>query len=302
LTTASQTKVNWLHWLVVAALAFTWGSSFLFMKKGLEVFMPFQVAASRISITFLALLPLTIIYLRKVPKHLLKYIAFSGFLGSGFPAFFFATALTKLDSSVGGVLNTLTPVWAITIGIIIFKDRPSFQQIVGIVIGFFGACAIILFNSKKIDFSNLEYASLTIVATFCYGLNINLLKKYLNGVNPLHIAAISFLFIGPFAILYLLNTPFIDQIVQHPKGWQSLGYLTLLGVFGTALASIVFYYLIQKTSTLFAATTTYFIPLVAVLWGILAGEKVGIYHFIGLALILFGVFLVNFKWNKIIKR
>jgi drug/metabolite transporter (DMT)-like permease len=285
------------HWLVVALLALTWGSSFFLMKKSLVGLMPFQVAALRIAITSIALLPFTILNFRKVEPSKIKYIVLSGLMGSGIPAFFFATAQMHLNSSLAGVLNSLTPVWALFLGMLFFKMKTSFNQILGILLGFCGAASLVIFghHSNSLN-SEISYALLIVFATFCYGMNLNILKTYLVGINPMSIASMSFFFIGIPACIYLVGfTDLFHRIQSNPNTIPSLGYISILGVVGTATASIVFYYLVQKTSTLFGAITTYFIPVVAVGWGIYDSEPITFMHFIGLGLILFGVWMVTRK-------
>jgi drug/metabolite transporter (DMT)-like permease len=285
------------HWIIVALLALTWGSSFYLMKKSLVGLLPFQVAALRISITAIALLPFTILNFRKIERSKIKYIVLSGLMGSGIPAFFFATAQMHLNSSLAGVLNSLTPVWALFLGIVFFKMKTSAQQIIGILLGFFGAASLVVFGHHNNSLnSELQYALLIVIATFCYGMNLNILRTYLGGISPTSIASLSFFFIGIPAIIYLVGfSDLLERIHTNPKTLPSLGYISILGIVGTATASIVFYYLVQKTSTLFGAVTTYFIPVVAVGWGFYDNEPITYIHFIGLGLILFGVWMVTRK-------
>ena len=295
-TNENTTYKPW-HWIIVVLLALTWGSSFILMKKSLIGLLPFQVAALRIAITSIALLPFTILNFRKVERSKIKYIVLSGLMGSGIPAFFFATAQMHLNSSLAGVLNSLTPVWALFLGMLFFKLKTSFKQIVGILLGFCGAASLVVFGHHNNSLnSEISYAFLIVIATFCYGLNLNILRTYLVGINPLSIASLSFFFIGIPACIYLVGfTDLFERINTNPATLPSLAYISILGIVGTATASIVFYYLVQKTSTLFGAVTTYFIPVVAVGWGFFDNEPITIVHFIGLGLILFGVWMVTRK-------
>jgi drug/metabolite transporter (DMT)-like permease len=293
----TTTEYKAWHWIVVALLALTWGSSFILMKRSLVGLLPFQVAALRITITAIALLPFTILNFRKVEPQKIKYIILAGLLGSGIPAFFFTTAQMHLNSSMAGVLNSLTPVWALFLGMMFFKMKTSGLQIAGIFIGFCGAASLVVFGHHGGSLhTEIKYALLIVFATFCYGLNLNILRKYLVDVSPTSIASLSFFFIGIPAAIYLIGfTDLIYRIKTNPETLTSLGYIGILGVVGTATASIVFYILVQKTSTLFGAVTTYFIPVVAVAWGLLDKESITYIHFIGLGLILFGVWMVTRK-------
>ncbi len=297
-----ESSFNTLRWLIVAALALTWGSSFILMKHGLVGLLPVQVASLRICITALALLPFTITHFRKVEKSKIKFVVFSGLLGSGIPAFLFATAQTHLNSSLAGVLNTLTPVWALFLGIVLFKLKTTWLQIAGILVGFFGAASLVLFahhSAQQTLNSDMKYALLIVLATCMYGFNLNIMRKYLLGVKPIEIASLAFFFISLPVVVYLFGfTDFVERLNTNPQALPSLGFVSILAVVGTAIASLVFYWLVQKTSTLFAAITTYFIPVVAVIWGAIDGESITYLHFVGLGLILLGVWMVTFKKSK----
>jgi drug/metabolite transporter (DMT)-like permease len=103
----------------------------------------------------------------------------------------------------------------------------------------------------------------------------------------------SFFLIGPPAIIYLLTTDVSQTLTSHEFGYYSLGSVALLSLFGTVLASILFYYLVQRTSAVFGSSVTYLMPIVAVIWGMLDGEPVSMMHFVGMATILGGVYFAK---------
>ena len=105
-----KSNPKFLQILLLTSLVIIWGSSFILMKKGLEIYTPPQVAAIRMVVSFLCLLPFAIRHIKKVPKEKWKYIIAAGLCGNGIPAFLFTKAETGLSSSIAGVLNTLTPV------------------------------------------------------------------------------------------------------------------------------------------------------------------------------------------------
>ncbi len=88
-------------------------------------------------------------------------------------------------------------------------------------------------------------------------------------------------------------TGFFQNFEGTALQWQGLGYVTILGLIGTALAMILFYKLLQLSSAIFASTVTYLMPVVAVIWGLLDGESLSWVHAIGSALILGGVYLIQ---------
>ena len=143
------------------------------MKKGLESYSNYQVAALRIFITFIVLLPLIIKRLKKVTKENYIALLFVGFIGNGIPALLFTTAQTEINSSLAGMLNSITPLFTLLTGLFFFKSKIRFINIAGIIIGLFGAVGLMYKGSGNI-FSDISiYALLIIVANFCYGTNIN---------------------------------------------------------------------------------------------------------------------------------
>ncbi len=282
-------------WGLLLFLSLIWGSSFILIKKGLQVYTPDQVGTLRIFAAFLVLLPFAVTRLRRVQKHHWKYLALSGFTGSLGPALLFSTAGKHLDSAIIGALNAITPLFTLLIGIAFFSQRLSFWKSVGLFIGFMGSVGLIFVRQDgAFDLDVNSYVLLVIGATICYGINLNLIRNYLSDVKPLLITALSLLTVGPWAGAYLLSaTDFTYRFTTYEGGGLAFFYILLLGVGGTAIALILFNRLIQLSGTLFASSTTYLIPVVAFMWGVLDGEQLMAAHLVGMAAIVVGVLIVN---------
>jgi drug/metabolite transporter (DMT)-like permease len=286
-------KTTSIIFLVVLTLI--WGTSFILMKRGLKIFSAGEVGAIRVVAASLFLLPLTISRLRNLTtSHYLK-LFFSGLMGIFFPAFLFATAQTRMDSAITGILNSLTPMFTLIIGVIIFKQQFKVRALVGIVIGLAGTALLIISRTGgQVGGMNL-YALFVIAACVCYGVNVNFVKLKLADLDSITITSIALLLIGPLALIYLLGfSDFIPKI-STPGAGAALGYLLLLGVMSTSIATILFNRLIKISTPLFASSITYLIPIVAVMWGLLDGEQLAMGHFIGMVAIIGGVYLANKK-------
>ena len=96
-------------------------------------------------------------------------------------------------------------------------------------------------------------------------------------------------------IRVLLFSGFFQSFTGTAEQWEGLGYVSILAILGTAMAMILFYKLIQQTSAVFASTVTYLMPIVAVLWGLLDGENLDLWHLFGGFLILIGIYLIREK-------
>jgi drug/metabolite transporter (DMT)-like permease len=285
-----------ISWSILTGLALIWGSSFILIKRGLDYYSSSEVGALRISISFLVLSPFAISSIRKLSLHDWKYLSIVGLIGSGFPAFLFAKAQTGIDSSLAGILNSLTPLFTMIIGLGFFSMKIKWFNIAGVLIGLAGAIGLISISGGRSFEFNFQYAIYIIIATVCYATNVNLVKYKLRDVDALTITAFSFFIIGLPVLLYLLFfTEFIRQISTEPAALKGLGYIGILAVVGTALALIAFNRLVKMASPVFASSVTYLIPLVAVAWGAIDGEKMTPLAFLWMAVILLGIFLVNKK-------
>ncbi len=276
-------------------LSLIWGSSFILMKRGLEDFTPTQVAAIRLSAAFLCLFPFVMTHASKIKRHQWKYIFATGLLGNGIPAFLFTLAQTEVPSFLAGMLNSLTPVFTMAIGYFIFENRVSAIKVIGVGLGLAGAVALIMVTAGG-DIGPISwFPILIVIATFCYGMSVNIIKNKLHDVAAVNISGFALLIVGPPTGLYLFMTDFTGRLSENPHAFISLGYVLLLGIFGTAISIVVFNRLIKTSGALFASSVTYMIPIVAMLWGVADGEKIGIWHLVAMGAILGGVNLINHK-------
>ncbi|MFA8451287.1 MAG: DMT family transporter [Bacteroidales bacterium] len=285
--------------LLLLLLAMIWGSSFILIKKGLIYMSASQLGALRVAISSVALSPFVIRKLKKYNAQEKFYLLVSGFCGSVGPAFLFAFAETKIDSSVAGVLNSLTPIFTLIIGFSFFQLSITKQKLSGVFLGFSGAIFLILSQSEEgISLENIEYSVLPIIATILYGVNINLVKKKLSHIPSFQITAISFLLWMPVVVGYLAFSGYFVDLLYTPGTINGFMYVSILSLVGTAMAYIIFNRLIKMSGPIFASSVTYLIPVFAILWGIFDGETIELRSFMWSGLILAGIFLINAPSTK----
>jgi len=282
--------------LLLLVVSLIWGTSFILMKLGLKAFSPQELGALRVTAAAIFLLPLALPRLKELKPGDSGKLFISGLLGVFAPAFLFAFAQTRLNSSLAGILNTLSPLWTMIAGALFFSQRFRGLAVVGIILSFAGAFMLALSrNSGAITGIN-AHALFIVAACALYGSNLNWIKFRIQGLGSIAITSISILFVGPLAAVYLFGfTDFMHTMTHNPEAWKAFGYIMLLAFMSTAVAGLIFNKLLHISSPLYASSVTYIMPIVAVMWGVLDGEKLLPGHFIGMAAILGGVYLANKK-------
>lgn len=287
-------KVKSTQWILLITLSLIWGSSFILIKKGLENGLSaYQVGAFRIIFSAFFLLIIGFKSLAQIKPFQWKYIAITAFFGTFLPAFLFALAETKVSSSVCSILNSLTPLNTLLIGTLAFGLTIKRNQFLGVFVGLAGT-AILILNGKQQSSDNYYYCILVLIASVCYGLNVNLVKRFLSNLKPLSITTGNFLILLFPALLVLFFTDFKSQL-QIISFQHGLLYIAILGIVGTGIANIIFFKLIQIASPVFATSVTYLIPIVAFFWGLVDNESLTAIQFLGALVVLIGVYLSNKK-------
>jgi drug/metabolite transporter (DMT)-like permease len=297
-------KIKPEAWLILFVLTLIWGSSFILMKKGLEGFSPMQVGSLRICFAGLVLLPVGVTNFRKVSRKAVYYSVLFGLLNAGVPAFLFALAQTKVSSSTAGILNGLTPIFTLTVGVLFFQVPFNTFKLIGVVIGFIGASMLVFFkdglnHAPTLQNSQVGLTLLIVLATCMYGFAGNIMKRYLDSVPGPVIASIAY---GSFAVpsaIYLAFSDFAYRISTNDIALRSLGFIAILGTFGSAIAIILLSRLLKQSNALFGSFVTYLIPFVAILWGTAVNERIGLVPFVSLGIILTGIYISGWKVKRI---
>ena len=282
-----------INWIIFLALSLVWGSSFILIKAGLTGLSAVHVASLRVLSAGLVLVPVVIRNLSVLPAKKLGLTFLSGILGSLFPAYLFCIAETGLDSSTAGVLNALTPIFTIIIGAFFFRNKVPAIKILGMLIAFAGSVLLYFSHANILPGSNVLNVLLVVLATVCYGVNVNLVRQYLNEVPSLIIAAFALVTCACIALLVLVFTGYFSLNFRNADVMWSTVYASILGIAGTAIASVFFYMLIKRAGVVFSSMVTYGIPIIAVGWGLYFGEQVGLKEVGCMLLILLGVYLAN---------
>jgi len=295
-----DTPAELKHWAMLLVTAVIWGSSFILIKRGLfapdgrELFSPIQVGAIRIVVAALFMVPIVLNKIKVLKNGKLKYLLVVGLFGNGIPAFLFALAQTKIPSGVAGMLNALVPIFSMIIGLIFFSVKIKNIQVVGLLLGLIGAIGLIG-SGGMIDTTdmNMVYPLLVVAATICYAISLNTIKQFLQDQSAIAITGLALLLVSPAGLIILLNTDFFFQLEHVPGAWTGFGAISILAILGTAIALMIFNKMVKETSTIFASSVTYLIPLIAIFWGMVDGESLEMAQILCALTMLGGIFLIN---------
>ena len=159
------TKNN--KWFLFILLSLIWGSSFILMKRGLVALNPYQLGSLRIIFAAVFLLIIGYKSISDIPLQKWKYIGLTSFFGMFLPIYLFAYAQTGISSSVSGILNSLTPLYTLLLGVLAFGLTFKRNQIIGVALGLSGCLILVVYGTHAHGETNYSYALLVVVATIC---------------------------------------------------------------------------------------------------------------------------------------
>jgi len=285
-------------WLLLIILSVIWGSSFILIKKSLDHFSPYQVGALRVLIAGIILMPVAVSKYRLFPKKHLKWLILAAFTGNFIPMFLFPIAETQISSSIAGIINSMMPIFVIIVGALIWKFETTKRQMTGVFISFTGVCLLAFGGDDSTQFKIFPIL-LLLLATLCYAMSTTTVKSKLMDVSSTVLSAFVFSFVLFLpSLIALLSTGFVSQFTFTKENMIGLGFVSLLSVFGTGLAMMMNYRLLKVSTPLFASTVTLLMPIVAIIWGVLDGEKLTAVQFAGTIVIIAGLIFLRVKKQK----
>ncbi|MBL4747169.1 MAG: EamA family transporter [Flavobacteriaceae bacterium] len=289
-------------WLYLIILALIWGSSFILMKKSLLGLTPVQVGAFRVLIAAVVIVSVGFKNLKGISKKQWKHIVVTSFLGTFFPAFLFAFAVQKIDSSVAAILNSLTPLNTLLIGTVLYGFVFRKRQFAGVLMGLIGTVVLILKGAALHPNHDYFYAVFVIVSSIGYAFNVNILKRHLGDLSAMSVTVAQFVLLIVPAMVVIYATGFLTEFTWQASSIESFMYVTVLAVLGTGVAKVLFNNLVKIASPVFSSSVTYLIPIVAIVWGLLDGERLSMVQVASAVLIMLGVYLVNAKPKKSVSK
>ena len=285
------------NFFLLVILSAIWGSAFFAIKVCLDSFSPTSIASLRLIIASLFLIFFFYIQKKKIKftKQIVFLLVIVGIIGNFVPFFLISWAEQYILSSTAGMLMAIGPIITLIMSHFLTKnDKFSFKKFISIFIGFIGVIFIFDINSNNLFTYNLfELVAkiLVVLAAFGYMFSNIIAYEKLNTLDSFTITTFATTFGAIFSIPFLLIDLSFNNFYTT-FSYNSIYAILYLGIFPTAIAFQFRYYITKTSGPVFLSYVAYLIPAFAVIWGyILLSEKISINSFIGISLILLGVYL-----------
>jgi drug/metabolite transporter (DMT)-like permease len=282
--------------VALGLLSLIWGGSFFFIKILLQDFGPLTIAFLRSAFGLIVIITIMLVMKKPFGFRNMRWIplAAMALINTAIPWTLIAFSETLLTSSMASVLNATTPLWTLIVGMLFFRIVTNRLQWIGMGIATVGMLVLLEVNPHSIVSVDPLGFGCMIAATLCYGIGSQMSKRLSADLSMYQITFVTLLFamIGSGALAFAVE----PVNLAHLASLQAIGAIVGLGVFGSGIAYILFYYMVQKGSAEFATMVTYLVPASAIIWGYtLLNEEIRWSLVAGLAFILGGVFLASRK-------
>lgn len=296
-----MTRRSWLDWTLLGVLVVVWGSSFAMTKIGVASIAPSWLVAIRLSVAAAVLVPVVWWRGERLPRDWPSWLSLAALavIGNIAPFWLVAWGTAHIASSLSGILMATVPLAVIVMAHFLLPDEPlSRLKGAGFVVGFAGVVLLLgPQNLLNIAAQGIRFwAQIAVLAaTLCYAAHsmiARLMPKTSSTVMAAAVCALGAVMAVPLAFF------------TAPSGLETASTASLaagiaLGLFPTALASLVVYVLLARAGASFVSTSNYLIPAFAVILGALAlSEKISVSAILGLAFILAGIAISEGRWRK----
>jgi len=270
-----------------------WGTSYILIKKSLLALTPFQVATTRLFVASVFYTPVGIYHFRKSMRPHLSSFLVVGVIGSAFPAILFAQAQTQINSSLTGALASLTPLCTLILGILFFGTKSTLTRSIGIGMGLLGSLLLIFGTTDPTVIGRPVYALFIVLATLMYAFSTNVIGHKLQSYSSTVVSGVAFGLLLPVILPLFYISGVGQSIMTGELTWPQLWPVVLLSILGTIIGSVAYFYLIKRTSPVFASTVSYLAPVLAIMFGMVDGEHIYMIHLVGITILLLGIFMTR---------
>ena len=287
-------------WLLFILLGFLWGSSYLFIKIGVDAgLQPFTLVTLRLLVGFALLAVVVGAAREQLPRsprmyaHLLVMAAFS----VAIPFSLITWAEQSVDSTLASVLNGSVPLFVIVIAAIFLRDEPiSINRLAGLLLGFVGVAILVGFDPGDLVGGDLAAKLALIGSSLSYAIGGVYARRMIHGLRPMIPAVVqvgfALVMVGVLALIF-------EQPLNIPPRPDAILAVIWLGLLGSGAAYLVFFRLLGRWGATRTSMVAYLLPVFGIVLGaIVLSEEIDAGLLVGTALVIGGIALVNARWGS----
>jgi len=287
-----------LDWLVFAALGIAWGSSYLFIKIGVETLAPFTLVAGRLAIGTAVLAAVLRLSHQRLPRSrgVYGHLVVVALLGIVIPFSLITWGEQSIDSALAAILNGSVPLFAIVLAALVLPDEPiTVNRLVGLLIGFGGVVALTTPDLRAGMGGSLLAELALIGSAVAYAASGVYARRFVRNIPPLTNAflEVGFAFVITFGLAAAFGHPLATQLQP-----SSVLAVVWLGLVGSGLAYLAFFWLLSRWGATRTSMVAYLLPVVGIMLGVLVRhETVTTVTLLGTVMVIGGVALANSRYG-----
>ncbi len=283
-------------WLLFIAAGVMWGSSYLFIKIGVETITPLTLVALRLGMGALILGAILVATRAALPRSPRTYghLLVMSLVNVVVPFTLITWAELTVPSSLAAVLTAAAPLFTIVFAAAVLTDEPiTANRVAGLLVGFLGVALIA--NPTGLGTESALAQLAVLGAAVCYAAGGVYSRRFVGGLQPMIPATmqVAFAFLISAVLALTFEQPFA---LEYTLG--SVASVVWLGVFGSALAYIAYFRLLRNWGATRTSMIAYLMPVVGLTLGVLAGEALDLRTIGGTALVIGGIALVNSRFGR----
>lgn len=292
-----STPSSRLDWLLFIVLGFLWGSSYLFIKIGVDAgLQPFTLVAMRLFIGFLLLAVVVGVAREALPREprMFGHLVMLGLFSVALPFMLITWAEQSVDSSLAAVLTGAVPLFVIPFAALFLPaERITLNKLIGILIGLIGVAVVVGFDPVALTGGDLAAELALIGAAASYAIGGVYARRFVHGLRPMIPALFQ---VGIALVMVTVPALVLEQPFERGLAPEALFAVVWLGLLGSGAAYLVFFRLLVRWGATRTSLVAYLLPI----WGIALGaivlaEPIDARLILGTALVIGGIALVNWR-------
>ena len=288
---ARPTRTDWVLLLI---LGLVWGTSYAFIKLGVQTLPTFTLIATRLAIGLSLLVVVVAVAREPLPRTVRPYVHFvvMAIVNIVIPFYLITTAERSVDSAIAAIINGAVPLVVIVLAALVFHDEPiTLNRLAGLLLGYAGVIVIVSPGLLSASASALTGELALVGSTISYGIGAVYARRHIRGLRPM----IPALFQVLFAVIMVAALAFVfERPLEVSWNTDAIAAVLWLGFLGSGVAYLLNFRLLGRIGATRTSILAYFLPVVGIITGaIMFDERIDGWVLVGALMVIGGIALVN---------